>query len=146
MIIGFCSAILLGLFLEYPVHRLFHSGYFFSKRHRAHHISNNAYGWIKDFLTFYYPGVLPLLILGFLISFWFGLGWFVGGTFFILILIGAHYIQHHYPRRVFWMKYPIHYLHHNHSMKYNFGITNTLFDHIFGTYKATNDWFLKRAD
>ena len=48
----------------------------------------------------------------------------------------AHQIQHANADLVFWMKRPVHRLHHNHDMKdANFGVLVDWWDRLFGSYR-----------
>jgi sterol desaturase/sphingolipid hydroxylase (fatty acid hydroxylase superfamily) len=40
------------------------------------------------------------------------------------------------PELVFWMKLPVHHLHHEYEMsRHNFGLSVDWWDRVFGTYK-----------
>jgi sterol desaturase/sphingolipid hydroxylase (fatty acid hydroxylase superfamily) len=57
----------------------------------------------------------------------------------------AHQIQHNNPDKCFWMKMPIHYVHHqNNQWDSNFGLTVDYWDRVFKTYKPIELIFEKQ--
>ena len=111
----FLFAFIFGSFLEYWVHRLMHQSTTFGTKitaHYGHHRSNTTKGFFKDWLDF---ALIALLILpAFLISIPVGLVSILGTMTFAAFASYAHQIQHYHPEKCFWMKAPIHFLHHEH--------------------------------
>ncbi|MEJ2392677.1 MAG: sterol desaturase family protein [Gammaproteobacteria bacterium] len=132
-------ALVVGSLGEYVVHRLMHARLVLGKKHLEHHQAGTGQGWWGEFLDYFLP-TLPLLWLGFLFSIPAGLGWLFGIFSYACIAAYAHQLQHDNPDLVFWLKKPVHHLHHKHKMwRNNFGITLSLWDKVFGTYKNI-DW------
>lgn len=134
----FLFAFIFGSFLEYWVHRLMHQSTTFGSKitaHYGHHRSNSTKGFIKDWLDF---ALIALLVLpAFIISLPIGLVSLLGTLTFAAFASYAHQVQHYNPDKCFWMKAPIHYLHHQHNQwDSNFGLAVDWWDHIFGTYKS----------
>jgi sterol desaturase/sphingolipid hydroxylase (fatty acid hydroxylase superfamily) len=144
ILVGLVAALFFGTLVEYLLHRAMHEWGFFTARHWYHHKVNHAHDWLWDAFCYYLPLSTPLLLIGLLGGFYFFVGWCVGDLVFCFILSACHYIQHHHPRKVFWMRYPIHKLHHRCRKAdrcYNYGIVTCWWDHVFGTYhvpKVTN--------
>ena len=66
----------------------------------------------------------------------FGIGMIAGGSFYAAFAAYAHQVQHERPELTIWMRRPVHYIHHVHSMwHHNYGISFDLWDRVFGTYK-----------
>ncbi len=109
--------------IEYGLHYSLHL--FNEHRHKEHHIlihrnKFNNFNSVYDLEYFYY--ILPLL-------YWFnfpilflGSGWY----FFV------HTISHYKPELL--PELSQHHLTHHKYPNYNFGITNTILDKIFGTF------------
>ena len=64
-----------------------------------------------QFLDYFLPS-LPFLWFGFFYSIAAGAGWFMGGFIYAIIAAYAHQVQHDNPDLVFWLKKPVHHLHH----------------------------------
>jgi sterol desaturase/sphingolipid hydroxylase (fatty acid hydroxylase superfamily) len=78
--------------------------------------------------------------VGFLHSFEAGIGFLAGGLFYAAWAAYSHQLQHERPELCFWLRRPVHYLHHHHHLwHHNFGISVSFWDHVFGTYKKV-DW------
>ena len=136
-ILCFILAFIFGSFLEYWVHRLMHQSHTFGKTitaHYGHHRSNTTKGFFLDFLDF---SLVSLLVLpAFLFSFSIGIISLGGTIAFAAFASYAHQIQHYNPSKCFWMKMPVHYVHHqNNQWDSNFGLAVDWWDRIFGTYK-----------
>ena len=132
-------AFLVGTLVEYVVHRLMHARILLGQKHLEHHKEGTAQGWWGEFLDYFLPSI-PFLWLGFLYSVSAGAGWVVGGFIYACIAAYAHQVQHDNPDLVFWLNKPVHHLHHKGKMwHHNFGITFSLWDKVFGTYKNI-DW------
>jgi sterol desaturase/sphingolipid hydroxylase (fatty acid hydroxylase superfamily) len=144
LFVGFIFAFIFGSFLEYWVHRLLHISPTFGNKitkHYGHHRSNTSKGFFKDFLDF---SLVSLLVLpAFLISLSCGIIMVSGTVAFAAFASYAHQIQHHNPHKCFWMKMPIHYIHHkNNQWDSNFGLAIDWWDIVFGTYKPV-EWLSK---
>lgn len=136
----FCLALFVGSLLEYVVHRLMHAGYLFPAQHAKHHRTRGARGWFWEFGE-HFLWLSPLTLLGFLFSVEAGAGFFLGATLYVVLLAYSHQLQHEHPERAFWLKYPVHYLHHRHDKgHYNFGIVTSVWDRLLGTYRAYETW------
>ena len=142
---GFVVAFVIGTFVEYAVHYLMHRRILLGKIHRDHHVAGTGQGWWGEFLAYFIPAA-PFMIGLFLISWlWLhlislGIGIVFGGTFFASFAAYAHQVQHERPELAFWMRRPVHYIHHvNNMWHHNFGISNDFWDHVFGTYKVV-EW------
>ena len=136
----FIFAFIFGSFLEYWVHRFMHIYPEFGNgitAHYGHHRSNTTKGFLGDFLDF---SLVSLLVLpAFLISLSFGSIMISGTVAFAAFASYAHQVQHYNPHQCFWMKMPIHYVHHrNNQWNSNFGLAIDWWDRVFGTYKSVN--------
>ncbi len=137
----FIFAFIFGSFLEYWVHRLMHISPQFGNGitgHYGHHRNNTTKGFVGDFLDF---SLVSILVLpAFLISIYFGTIMVLGTVAFAAFASYAHQIQHYNPHKCFWMKMPVHYVHHNGSDQWNsnFGLAIDWWDQVFGTYKYVN--------
>ena len=136
----FIFAFIFGSFLEYWVHRCMHIYPKFGNgitAHYGHHRSNTTKGFLGDFLDF---SLVSLLVLpAFLISLSFGSIMVLGTVTFAAFASYAHQVQHYNPHQCFWMKMPIHYVHHrNNQWASNFGLAIDWWDRVFGTYKSVN--------
>src|SRR5262245_52981485 len=108
-------------FVEYWIHRLMHVRWLLGQKHAEHHRDGWGQGWLGEF-TDYMLGTLVLGWLGFLHSVPAGIGFFLGATAYAAWAAYAHQLQHEAPELVFWMKRPVHYLHHHHHLwRHNFG-------------------------
>jgi sterol desaturase/sphingolipid hydroxylase (fatty acid hydroxylase superfamily) len=136
---AFAAALVIGSLVEYVVHRLMHSRWFLGQKHAEHHKDGWGQGWAGEFWD-YLLGGLVLLWWGFLYSIPVGVGWLSGLLVFAALAAYAHQLQHERPELCFWLKRPVHYLHHKHHMwRHNFGISMDIWDRLFGTYKVV-DW------
>lgn len=145
----FTIAFVLASLVEYWVHRLMHKPYKLGERHRDHHRRNEGQGVIWEFVD-YIKGTILIMGLMFFVSIEAGIGWFLGGIVYAAFSSYAHQLQHENPTKCFWMKMPVHYVHHKYGMwHHNFGLAVDWWDHVFGTYKLV-DWLteeeLKQPD
>lgn len=130
-----CCALLIGTLAEYFIHRLMHWGILHPEGHRWHHESNEARNYLRDFFD-YGTGAAALGWIGFLVSTTIGFGWMLGALIYAALASYAHQLQHANADLVFWMKRPVHRLHHNHDMRqHNFGVLVDWWDRLFGTYQ-----------
>ena len=138
-VVCFAIAFVLASLVEYWVHRLMHRSPRLGQRHRDHHRRNEGQGVLWEFLD-YAKGTIIIMLPMFLVSFAAGIGWTLGGLVYAVFSSYAHQLQHENPTKCFWMKMPVHYVHHKYNMWYhNFGLGVDWWDHVFGTYKAV-DW------
>ena len=137
----FIFAFIFGSFLEYWVHRLMHIYPKFGNgitAHYAHHRSNDTQGFWGDF--FHFSLVSLLLLPTLFVSIYFGIIAILGTIAFAAFASYAHQIQHYNPEGCFWMKMPVHYVHHRHKQwDSNFGLAIDWWDKVFGTYKPV-EW------
>lgn len=135
----FVAAFIFASLVEYWVHRLMHRPLKLGQRHRDHHKRNEGQGVLWEFLD-YVKGTVIIMALPFFFSIEAGLGWLLGGLVYAAFSSYAHQLQHENPTKCFWMKMPVHYVHHKFNMwHHNFGLALDWWDHIFGTYQAV-DW------
>lgn len=128
------GALVFATFVEYFIHRGMHWGFIYPKGHRRHHEENEARTYLLDFVD-YGSGALLVGWLGFLVSVPVGIGWALGAVLYTVLASYAHQLQHADATLVFWMKRPVHRLHHVHDMsERNFGVLVDWWDRIFGTY------------
>lgn len=140
----FIFAFIFGSFLEYWVHRAMHLYPKFGNGltgHFGHHRSNTTKGFVGDFLDF---SLVSLLVLpAFFVSLYFGSIMLCGTIAFAAFASYAHQIQHHTPEKCFWMKMPIHYIHHrDQQWNSNFGLAIDWWDMVFRTYQPA-EWASK---
>ena len=136
---AFGFALIFGTFVEYVVHRLMHAGKMLHKKHAKHHQKGHAQGWLGEFKDYFLPSLL-IIWIGFPISIGAGIGFAIGAFVYASMAAYAHQVQHENPDLVFWLKRPVHHLHHSQKMwKHNFGILVDFWDKVFGTYKKV-DW------
>jgi sterol desaturase/sphingolipid hydroxylase (fatty acid hydroxylase superfamily) len=138
---GFGLAFVIGTFVEWLVHYLMHRRILLGSVHTLHHAEGTGQGWWGEFLVYFLPA-LPFMIGCWLIAwlalgiFWFGIGMILGGSFYAAFAAYAHQVQHERPELTFWMRRPVHYIHHAHNMwHHNYGISFDIWDRVFGTYK-----------
>ena len=80
-----------------------------------------------------------------LISWEIGLSWLFGCLVYAAFASYAHQLQHDNPKACFWMKMPVHYVHHEYNQWHqNFGIGVDWWDYVFGTYQQA-DWLEEKA-
>ncbi|MDR9401841.1 MAG: sterol desaturase family protein [Halothece sp. Uz-M2-17] len=139
VLISFLAAFVVASLVEYWIHRLMHASQKLGERHRDHHRRNEGQGVIWEFFD-YIKGSAIAMGLPFLISVEIGSGWLLGALAYAAFSAYAHQLQHENPTRCFWMKMPVHYVHHKYGMwNHNFGLGVDWWDHVFGTYKLV-DW------
>ena len=140
VVLSFCLALVIGTLVEYVVHRLMHARIFLYKVHARHHQTGEGQGWLWEFKDYFVPS-LPIAIGGLLIGYFFislpvGIAFFAGCMFYASAAAYAHQVQHENPDLCFWLRRPVHHLHHNGKMwHHNFGILVDVWDRVFGTYK-----------
>lgn len=130
---------LFGSFAEYVVHRWMHQHKVKARIHREHHKRNLGQGVLGEFVD-YLKGGFVVFVLLFPISTGAGVAWALGAISFAAFAAFAHQLQHENPTRCFWLRMPLHYVHHKYNMwHHNFGISVDWWDRVFGTYKVM-DW------
>ena len=162
----FILAFVLASLVEYWVHRLMHGSpkLKISEKHRNHHRDGTVgcksrevcqftvaedtrlclvvrvAGCSHSHLLDDVKGTILVMCLMFLVSPVAGAGWLLGALVFAAFSYYAHQLQHDNPTKCFWMKMPVHYVHHKYGMwHHNFGLALDWWDHVFGTYKPV-DW------
>jgi sterol desaturase/sphingolipid hydroxylase (fatty acid hydroxylase superfamily) len=141
-LIAFLLALVVGSLVEYWGHRAMHT-WLLKKKHALHHRDGDGQGWLGEFVD-YFVGSLFIVWVGFLYSVEAGIAFLAGGVVFAMWAAYSHQLQHEQPDLCFWLRRPVHYLHHHgHMWHYNFGISMDLWDRVFGTYKVM-DWQRKR--
>jgi sterol desaturase/sphingolipid hydroxylase (fatty acid hydroxylase superfamily) len=135
----FIGAFIFASFVEYWMHRLMHVSPKVGERHRDHHRRNEGQGVVWEFRD-YVRGSAIAMFIPFLFSVEAGIGWLAGALVFAAFSAYAHQLQHENPTKCFWMKMPVHYVHHRYGMwHHNFGLAVDWWDHIFRTYKLV-EW------
>ena len=141
MPVWLCALLLalpVGTLVEYWGHRAMHT-WLLRKTHAEHHKKGIGQGWLLEFYD-YVVGTIFFIPAGFLYSVEAGLGWIGGALLYAAFAAYSHQLQHERPELCFWLKRPVHFLHHHgHMWKHNFGISVDVWDRVFGTYKAI-DW------
>lgn len=148
------AGVLVWTLLEYWLHRtLFHWVPAFSWGERFHFFLHGVHHqWHQDRFRLVMPPAASLALgvvifgalagLAALTSAWLAPSW--KWAFFSGIMIGyliydmTHYYVHHgKPRSAFFKALRTHHLAHHHNPKFHdrkFGVSSTLWDHVFGTY------------
>lgn len=128
-------ALIEGSLSEYLIHRGMHRRGWARRRHGEHHMMGTGQGWLGEFRDYVSPA-LPFCVLTFVPSLAIGIGFSAGLIAYLAFAAYAHQLQHERPQLVFWMKAPVHHLHHRHHMtRHNFGIGLDVWDRLFGTYQ-----------
>lgn len=90
---------------------------------------------LREFID-YSAGLPVIFLVGFPRSVEVGISFASGSIVYALLAAYSHQIQHERPELVYWLKRPVHHLHHTHNMRaHNFGILVDFWDRVFGTYK-----------
>ena len=135
----FVLAFILASLVEYWLHRLMHVSPRIGERHRDHHRRNEGQGVVWEFRD-YVQGSCIAMFAMFFVSLAAGIGWFLGSLAYAAFSAYAHQLQHENPTKCFWMKMPVHYVHHKYGMwHHNFGLAVDWWDRVFGTYKPV-EW------
>jgi sterol desaturase/sphingolipid hydroxylase (fatty acid hydroxylase superfamily) len=141
---GFTYAIISASFVEWLVHLLMHRRIILGSVHYRHHAQETSDGWFWEFV-YYAAGAIPAAI-GFVLGGldlglpWLGAGLATGSVLYAIFAAYAHQVQHERPELVFWMKVPVHAVHHQYEMyRANFGIGVDIWDKLFGTY-VKKEW------
>lgn len=139
-VLAFFAGGVLASLGEYWGHRLLHLPLALAEVHREHHRLNLAQGILREWLDYLKGGVLFGLGLGAALWVTFAppasVALFAGSALYGLFAAYAHKLQHENPHGCFWMKMPVHYVHHKFDMRRsNFGIAVDIWDRVFGTYE-----------
>jgi sterol desaturase/sphingolipid hydroxylase (fatty acid hydroxylase superfamily) len=128
-------ALVEGSLSEYWIHRSMHRRGWARRRHGEHHMAGTGQGWAGEFRDYVSPA-LPFCVLASIPSLAIGIGFSAGAILYFAFAAYSHQVQHERPELVFWMKAPVHHLHHRHHMtRYNYGIGVDIWDRWFGTYQ-----------
>ncbi|NJL82538.1 MAG: sterol desaturase family protein [Chloroflexaceae bacterium] len=134
-------AFLVCSFLEYWIHRLMHHWSWFGRitKHQKHHSHNTGAGVFVELGN--YCAIVPFVTIpAFLVAPAMGIGVLVGSLLYVAFAAYAHQLQHDNPTKCFWLKMPLHYVHHGQNQwHYNYGLVIDWWDYVFGTYKPA-DW------
>jgi sterol desaturase/sphingolipid hydroxylase (fatty acid hydroxylase superfamily) len=144
----FVAGMIFWSLFEYTIHRfVFH---FFAESERAkkivYVIHGNHHEYPRDKERLFMPAVPSLLIASTIFTLMYGVAFLSGSTSFVfaffpgflmgyLIYGSMHYAIHAWNPPFKWMK-PLwrnHHLHHYKNTELGFGVSSTLWDHIFGT-------------
>jgi sterol desaturase/sphingolipid hydroxylase (fatty acid hydroxylase superfamily) len=110
------------------------------RTHRHHHAEPDDDTFFKQF-AYYLLGCLPPWAIFLALGYWLellplGIGLCLGTLVWSIWVAYAHVLMHVRPEMVFWMRRPVHYLHHHYEMgQHNFGLSVDWWDRILGTYK-----------
>ncbi|MFQ5844685.1 MAG: sterol desaturase family protein [Planctomycetota bacterium] len=125
--------------VEYWAHRLMHRHPGLGRAHRRHHRASAGQGVLRelwDYLRYGFVLMLPM----FPVSLEAGIGWLGGCLACSLFAAYAHQLQHENPAACFWMRAPLHHIHHRDNLwHHNFGLSLDVWDRVFGTYKRV-EW------
>jgi sterol desaturase/sphingolipid hydroxylase (fatty acid hydroxylase superfamily) len=138
--IGWLAGLLVASLAEYWVHVLMHRKVLLSRTHFNHHRDPAGETWAKQFAYYVLGGVPVVLPIAGLV-WWAGaadgaLGFVAGGLVWAAWVAYAHTLQHTRPELVFWMRHPVHFLHHEYETgRHNFGLSVDWWDRAFGTYR-----------
>lgn len=148
VLLSFCGGIFFWTFFEYFIHR--YAFHFIAESERAKKIvyilHGNHHEYPRDRERLFMPPVPSLIIAGLVFClmflFLYVLGkheyvfsFFAGFVLGYLIYGSMHYAIHAFNPPFKWMK-PLwrnHHLHHYKEQEKGFGVSSTLWDHIFGT-------------
>ncbi|MBW2385479.1 MAG: sterol desaturase family protein [Deltaproteobacteria bacterium] len=135
---GFLVAVGGATYIEWAAHWLMHNtSWFFAEVHEGHHKGGGRGQGVLGEAWDYFLPTLPLGLLGFIVSIPFGVGTTLGTSLFAFVAGYSHQLQHERPELCFWLRRPIHYIHHLHDQRSaNFGILLDVWDRILGTYDA----------
>jgi len=136
--LAFLGGVCIWTLLEYVVHRwVFHRAPWIRQQHGAHHDDPKALVGTPTWLS-----VTTLLFLVMIPSVM-AAGMAIGGSFAAGLVLGylwyctVHYGSHHWHSRrrgYFWRLKRRHAIHHQVDVGANFGVTTSLWDHVFGTH------------
>ncbi len=145
LLVGASAGFVAGTLGEYLMHRWMHQGLAMKRVHGRHHLLKIGQGWLGEFIDYARGGVGPILALAGPLAWPLGmpsvaLGFLIGAGTHIAFAAYSHQVQHEKPHLVFWMRTPVHFLHHDRKMwTKNFGISTDFWDRVFGTYENV-DW------
>ncbi|ELS00847.1 sterol desaturase [Xenococcus sp. PCC 7305] len=138
------AAFIVSSLVEYFAHRLMHIYPKAFPPHPQHHIENTGQGFFLELVEYVKFSCLAMLTF-FPFSWELGWSWLIGSLAYAIFAAYAHQLQHDNPKACFWMKMPVHYVHHEYDQwHHNFGLGVDWWDHVFGTYKEA-DWLVEKA-
>jgi sterol desaturase/sphingolipid hydroxylase (fatty acid hydroxylase superfamily) len=123
--------------LEYFVHRcVFHHAPWIRQQHGAHHHDPKALvgtpTWLSVFTLFVIALLPSVLVAGLAIGSGFTAGLVLGYLWYCTVHYGAHH-WHAARRGYFHRMKRRHAIHHQAETDSNFGVTTSVWDHVFGT-------------
>jgi cyclopropane-fatty-acyl-phospholipid synthase len=137
---GVALAVIVGVLcwslVEYLMHRLvFHGIEPFRRMHGEHHRRPQALIATPTALSAMFILLLVWLPATLLGGVWLGLGATLGMTTGYSTYGLVHHAMHHWRPRGAWMRQRkrVHALHH-HAAQQNYGVTTSLWDHLFGSF------------
>lgn len=134
LVLGFVSAPVVASLVEYLAHRAMHRGWLLARRHARHHRTPQGQGVLPEMID-YAGASLPLMPMGFVFGVAAGVGFVGGALVYVFFAAWAHQMHHERPELVFWMRTPVHRVHHDRQLKRaNFGLVTDFWDRVFGTY------------
>jgi sterol desaturase/sphingolipid hydroxylase (fatty acid hydroxylase superfamily) len=140
-LVGSTAGFVAGTLGEYLMHRWMHHGVAMKRVHGRHHLLRVGQGWLGEFIDYGRGGIGPILAFAGPLAWPLGmptvaLGFLAGAGAHVAFAAYSHQLQHEKPHLVFWMKKPVHFLHHDQKMwTTNFGISTDVWDRLFGTYQ-----------
>ena len=134
----FAGGFVFASLAEYWAHRLLHAVRWLGKTHREHHARGTGQGRAAGVLGLLQRHLVDdVAAVSHQPAQRHRLG--AGRNGFALFSAFAHQLQHENPKKCFWMKMPLHYVHHTHNQwHHNFGMALDIWDRVFGTYKPLN--------
>src|SRR5438132_13804506 len=104
----------------------------YGKVHTLHHKEANGQGVWGEFVDYMlpsFPCVLALCAIDYFAFglLWLGIGTVVGGVYFCFFSAYTHQLSHERPELIFWLRFPVHHIHHYHNMwRHNFAVTTLM--------------------
>lgn len=134
----FCGLVLSSL-AEYWTHRMMHRAGLLAAAHRRHHLHASVGGVLYELCEHAKHGGPVAAAPGAIVAWTVGLvpaaAFLAGGLAWAAWAAYAHQLQHEDPGSCFWLRMPIHAVHHHHDMRHaNYGVGTDVWDRIFGTY------------
>jgi sterol desaturase/sphingolipid hydroxylase (fatty acid hydroxylase superfamily) len=132
------AGLLLWTLMEYTLHRnALHRWRYFSPMHALHHAAPLAFIGTPTWMS------VSILVIAIFVPTWWGFGFNVADGLIVGVMVGywwygvVHHVIHHRPQRrpagYFNNLRTWHMRHHYSPKGGNFGVTTSLWDHVFGT-------------